>query len=249
MRVHAPDGDDGPFPAFVVLRGGGYARNDGSGNGTAAWLAAHGYVGVEVDYRTRATADAHPAPFADAARAMRLVRANATAWRVDPARIGAIGYSAGGHLATLLATQPALHVEPADDLAAISPRPDLLVLAYPLISFIDGYAAGAFYNSVDNFFGHATHDDAARRRYASELHVAAAHPPAFVWTTADDAIVPASHARGYVAACRAAGVPVTYVEFPSGPHGMGLALDRGGDVATWPTQLIAWLRARDWATR
>jgi acetyl esterase/lipase len=246
MRVHLPAIADAEReharPALVVLRGGGYARNDGSGAGSAAWAASHGLVGVEVDYGTRATRAYYPQPYADAARAVRLVRGRAGEWGVDPARVGVLGYSAGGHLASLLSTQPALWLDPADDLAPrISARPDLVVLAYPLISFVEHYAPGAFLGSVENFLGRAPADADERRRFSSELHVAPGHPPVFLWTTADDAIVPAAHAERFAEACRGAGVAIAFTVFPHGPHAMGLALDHPGDVGTWTTQLRAWL--------
>ena len=249
MRVHLPDADRSqPRPALVVFRGGGYARCDGSGGGSGAWAARHGLIGIEVDYGTRATRSFHPAPYADAARAMRLVRSHAAEWGVDPARVGVLGYSAGGHLATLISTQPALWTAPEDDLAPrISARPDLVVLAYPLISFVEDAAAGAFLGSVENFFGRAEISESERRRFSSELHVEPSHPPVFLWTTADDEIVPAAHSQRFAEACQRAGVAISFTLYPHGPHAMGLALDRTGDVARWTTLLLAWLD-QQWGT-
>lgn len=233
----------GPRPALVVFRGGGYARHDGSGDGTAAWAAEHGMVGVEVEYATQASGESYPRNVADAARAVRLVRSRATEWGIDAARIAAVGYSAGGHLASLLSTQPQVWIDPADDLAPqISPRPDLLVLAYPVVSFVAGYSPGAFASSSESFFGRRA-DEITRRAFSSELHVGADHPPTFVWTTADDEIVPASHATAFAEACRRAGVPVALTVYPHGPHGMGLALHAAEPVRSWTTQLRAWLGA------
>jgi acetyl esterase/lipase len=174
---------------------------------------------------------------------MRLVRKHAEEWGVDPARVGALGFSAGGHLASLLSTQPALDVAPEDDLAPhIGARPDFLVLAYPLVSFVEGYAPGAFLSSTESFFGRTDVDEATRRRFSNELHVAHDHPPTFVWTTADDALVPAAHSRLFVEACKRAGVPVRFELFASGPHGMGLALGDRSDVGSWTERALAWLR-------
>ena len=234
-----------PRPALVVFRGGGYARHDGSGAGSAAWAAQHGMVGVEVDYATQATGESYPRNYADAARAVRLVRARAAEWGVDPSRIAVLGYSAGGHLASLLSTRPTLWIDPADDLApGVSARPDLVVLAYPVISFVDGYTPDAFASSSENFFGHRA-DEATRREFSSELHVQPDHPPVFVWTTDDDELVPSSHARIFADACRRADVPVELTVYPSGPHGMGLALDAPAPVGSWTTTLLAWLD-RQW---
>ena len=233
-------------PAMLVFRGGGYSRCDGSGDGSAAWAASHGMVGIEVEYGTRATCESHPAAYADAARAVRLVRHRAGEWGIDPGRIGILGYSAGGHLASLLSTQPTLWAAPDDDLAPrLSARPDLLVLGYPLISFIEQYRPGAFLGSVENFFGKLDVGEALRRQFSSELFVQPGHPPVFLWTTADDAIVPAAHAERFAEACRRANVPIEFTLFPHGPHAMGLALDQPGGVGQWTTHLLTWL-AQQW---
>jgi len=244
MRVCFPTevNDGSSRPAMVVLRGGGYSTPFGSGAGAAEWAAAHGMVGLEVEYGTRASGDSYPQGYADAARALRLVRAHAAQWAIDPTRVGLMGFSAGGHLASLLSTQPSLHIDPRDELAPrLSARPDLVVLAYPVISFIDGYHPGAYASSVDNFFGHRDPDEPARRRFSSELHVTADHPPVFLWTTADDAIVPASHSTLFADACRRAGIPLAFTLYPTGPHGMGLALDAPAPVREWTIQLLEWL--------
>lgn len=250
MRIYLPDADRSRArPALLVFRGGGYARCDGSGAGSAAWAARHGMVGIEVEYATRATQAVHPAAYADAARAVRLVRHHARDWGIDPGRVGILGYSAGGHLASLLSTQPTLWTSPDDDLASrISARPDLIVLGYPLISFVEQYTPGAFAGSVENFFGQGGADEPLRRQFSSELHVDPGHPPVFVWTTADDALVPAAHAERFAEACRRAHVSVAFTMYPHGPHGMGLAFDQPGDVGRWTTQLLAWL-TEQWGPR
>jgi acetyl esterase/lipase len=223
MRVVSPRRPAGA-PALVVFRGGAYSTSRGSGSGSAEWAAANGVVGVEVDYRTQATGDAFPKSYADAARAVRIVRARAEEWGVDPKRVGVLSYSAGGHLAPLLATQPALYVDPSDNLASrVDARPDFVMLAYPVISFIEGYSPGTFVGTAENFLGRRDLDDETRRRFSNELHVAIDHPPVFVWTTADDDLVPAAHSRRFAEACERAGVPVKLEIFPHGPHGMGLA--------------------------
>jgi acetyl esterase/lipase len=249
MQVHVPDARGSrQRPALVVFRGGGYARCDGSGGGSGAWAARHGLVGVEVNYGTHSTQSYYPGPYADAARAVRLVRSHASDWGIDPARIAALGYSAGGHLTTLLSTQPALWVAPDDDLAAqVSARPDLVVLAYPLISFVKHASPGAFIGSVENFFGRTAISDSERRQFSTELHVESTHPPVFLWTTADDEIVPAAHSQAFAEACRSAGVAISFTMYPHGPHAMGLALEHGGDVGQWTNQLLVWLD-QQWGT-
>ena len=243
MRVVFPSSPrSSPTPAIVVFRGGGYVTNAGSGGGSAEWAASHGMVGVEVAYRTQGTGDAYPAPYDDAARAVRLVRERASEWGIDRNRVAVMGYSAGGHLASLLSTRPSLRIAPEDDLAPrISARPDLLVLAYPVISFVDHYAPGAFAGTAESFLGRADLSEATRRQFSNELHVDHTHPPVFLWTTEDDSIVPYTHSVLFAEACARSNVPVAFTLFPHGPHGMGLASGITTDVATWTDRLLAWL--------
>jgi acetyl esterase/lipase len=242
--VFPQDGRTAARPALVVFRGGAYSTSQGSGGGAAEWAADHGMVGIEVAYRTQASGDAFPKNYADAARAVRLVRDRAASWGVDPKRVGVLGFSAGGHLASLLSTQPRLHIDPDDDLAAIDARPDFVVLAYPVISFVEGYAPGAFVSSAENFLGRRDPDEATRRSFSNELHVTSDHPPVFIWTTADDALVPAAHSERFVDACKRAGVPVRFRLFPHGPHGLGLAVAQPGDVGEWTRDALHWLAQR-----
>lgn len=243
MRIVFPSPSPStPTPAIVIFRGGGYATNAGSGGGSAEWAASHGMVGIEVAYRTHGTGHAYPAPYDDAARAVRLARHRASAWGIDPQRVAVLGFSAGGHLASLLSTRPSLRAHPDDDLApSISARPDLVILAYPVISFIAEYAPGAFARSADSFVGRPDPSEATRREFSNELHVDATHPPVFLWTTEDDEIVPHAHSALFAEACARANVPVSFTLFPHGPHGMGLAKGVSSEVATWPDRLLAWL--------
>jgi|GEM_PF-483702 len=232
-----------PWPAMLVFQGGAYATCMGSGGGSAEWAAEQGMVGIRVEYGTRGTDEAYPANYSDAARAMRLVRSRAAEWGIDAKKIGLMGFSAGGHLASLLSTQPDLYRNPADDLAgSVSARPDLLVLAYPVISFVDGYSPGAFVGSAENFFGRGGLGESLRREFSNELHVDAKHPPVFIWTTQDDGLVPYTHSQLFAEACKRAQVPVVYKLYPHGPHGMGLALGQPGEVGQWTSLLMRWVR-------
>jgi acetyl esterase/lipase len=244
VRPKSPSSD--AAPAIVVFRGGAYASSSGSGAGTAEWIATKGMIGIEAAYGARSTGTFYPVNYADGARAIRLVRSRASEWGIDERRVAILGYSAGGHLASLISTQPSLYLDPRDDLApGVSARPDLVVLGYPVISFVDGYSPGAFVGSVDNFFGKSNPDETLRRQFSNELHVEPGHPPVFIWTTADDALVPSAHSKLFAEACGRARVPVEFTLFPRGPHGMGLALDAPNEARDWTTQLLAWL-ARQW---
>jgi len=104
---------------------------------------------------------------------------------------------------------------------------------------------GAFVGSVDNFFGQNNPNETLRRQFSSELHVDSAPPPVFVWTTADDALVPFTHSKLFAEACDRARVPVEFTLFASGPHGVGLAIDAPNEARGWTTQPLTWL-AQQW---
>lgn len=242
MTVHIPAGFATPAPAILVFRGGVYATSEGSGGGSSEWLAEHGIVGIEVHYRTGGGAARYPAPYADAARAVRLARNGGAGLAVDAEHVGVLGYSAGGHLASLLSTQPDLWRDPDDDLAGrVSARPDLVMLGYPVISFVDSYVPGAFARTVENFFGEDGVVQSRRTDFSNELHVTAGHPPVFIWTTRPDKLVPYAHSQLFVDACRRAGVEVTFTLFEHGEHGLGLALSEGTEVRGWTAVLLEWI--------
>ena len=226
--------------AVIVCPGGAYAHHAPHEAAPIAGLfTAAGLAGIVCRYRVHP--HRHPAAYADAARAVRTVRALADRLGIDPSRVALMGFSAGGHLAATVATQPDLYVDPEDDLAPRwTARPDRAVLAYPVISMVHEYHAG----SVANLLGPEASQE-ERRRMSNELHVTAANPPAFLFHTADDPAVPCSNSVRYAEACMAAGVPVELHVYASGPHGVGLAEEMPA-LRSWPGLLIDWLR--DWIT-
>ncbi len=233
LEVYRPDSPPAsPCPAVVVLPGGGYrnlAPHEAEPFGR--FFAAHGYVGIVCRYRV--APHRFPAPMADAARGMRLARRMAMELGVDGARVALMGFSAGGHLACTTATQPDLHHDPEDDLVGrFSPRPDRLILAYPLVSMLEGQCAQTLLGP-----------DAPReqwRQMSNELHVTPENPPAFLFHTADDPLVHPSHSLRFAEACLAQGVPVELHVYRSGRHGVGLATD-DPKLASWTQLLLDWL--------
>jgi acetyl esterase/lipase len=243
MTLYFPKGNAESRPAILVLPGGAYATDSGSGSDAAAWIAEQGYVGIKVEYATQGTREKFPANYEDAARAVRLVRQKASEWGIDPEKIGLMGFSAGGHLAALVATQPDLSTTRRDDLLEkYSAKPNLLILGYPLISFVDGYYPGAYASSVDHFFGSTPVPETKRQEFSSELHVTENTPPTFLWTTDDDSIVPSNHSKLFVKALESAKVPVKFNLYPHGRHGLGLARNEGVPVANWTKDLLLWLK-------
>lgn len=230
-----------PRACVLVCPGGGYCcRADHEGTPFAELFQKAGMASGVIHYRV--SPNRHPAPFADVARAIRLVRKNAKEWGVDPNRIGLMGFSAGGHLASTVGVQPNLWLDPNDDLAKkFSARPDRLILGYPVISFIHRSHGG----SCQNLFGEDV-CDAARLQLSNELHVNKDTPPTFLFHTANDSVVPVPNSLRFAEACSNFGVPHELHVFEDGPHGVGLALDRP-KLRIWTELLLAWLS--DWTGR
>jgi acetyl esterase/lipase len=233
MEVYLPEKPiASPAPAVVVLPGGGYevlAPHEAVPFGE--FWAQHGYVGAVCYYRV--APNRYPAPMADAARAVRLMRANAGAWGVDAGKVAIMGFSAGGHLACTTATQPDLWHDPHDDLVgSYSARPDRAILAYPVISMRRGLCAGSL-------LGEPTRE--MKLQMSNELHVTPETPPVFIFHTADDAVVPLSHSLNYAAACRKAGVPLELHVYRTGRHGVGLA-SQMPDLKSWMGLALDWLK-------
>jgi acetyl esterase/lipase len=239
-QVHlAPEGKR-TGQAVVILPGGGYgilAMNH-EGHDYAKWLNERGITGVVVKYRVgRPDFGYHfPVPFLDARRAIRTVRAKAKEWGIDPAKIGVMGSSAGGHLASLCTTRFAdtFAEEGGDEIDRLSCRPDFSILIYPVISM----GPLAHTGSRSNLLGQQPAADLVDR-CSTEKHVTKDTPPVFLLSTADDP-VDCRNSLVFATACKTAGVPVSLHLFETGGHGYGL---RGkGDLAAWPTLLDAWLK-------
>jgi len=223
--------------AMVVCPGGGYGGLAAhEGKPIAEWLNTLGVTAFVLQYRLGPKYH-HPVELEDAQRAIRIVRIRIGEWHLDPKRIGIMGFSAGGHLASTAATHfdsgnPAAP-DPTD---RVSCRPDVVVLGYPVITMTDPYTHTG---SRDNLLG-KNPSPALIDELSNEKHVTANTPPCFIVQTADDNVVPAKNAEMFAAACRAAGVPVELHVFPHGPHGIGLG---GSDpvLSTWPKMCADWL--------
>ncbi len=224
-----------PTPAVIICPGGGYTkRADHEGEPLAKVMASHGMLGVVCHYRV--APNRHPAPYADAARTVRLVRSMSDELNVDPQRIVLMGFSAGGHNACTVATQPDLHHDEHDDLVdQFSARPDRLVLAYPVVSFITKPHRGSAQQLVGRDASHEV-----LQQFSGELHVDANTPPTFLFHTADDEPVPVENSLNFAAACREHDIPVEVHIYAHGPHGVGMALDHPA-LRSWTSLLLDWL--------
>jgi len=226
--------------AIVICPGGSYQNlADHEGHAIAVWLNTIGVTGIVLKYRLGPRYH-YPSQLQDVARAIRTVRARATEWGIDPTRVGVIGFSAGGHLASTIAT----HFDGGDPVAVdsvdrFSSRPDIAVLAYPVISMMEGVTHAG---SKRNLLGTSPAPDLVNL-LSNETQVTAGTPPTFLFHTADDPVVPVENATRFAAALRAAKVPFEIHVFEHGPHGVGLA-PNDPVLHEWTALLQNWLRSR-----
>jgi acetyl esterase/lipase len=234
LTVHLPEKPNGA--AIVICPGGGYGGlvTKGEGHGIAAWLNEHGIAGIVLEYRLPA---GRPyVPLLDAQRALRTVRAKAAQWKIDPKKVGVIGFSAGGHLASAATVHFALgEGETIDGIARESSRPDFSILIYPVISMDVGVHRG----SKKNLMGE-TPAAGLPDYFSTQKHVKAATPPAFLAHAIDDKVVDIENSRMFYAAQQKAGLPTRLVELPSGGHGLNGY--KGPSWDKWQAESLLWLR-------
>ena len=238
--------------AIVVCPGGGYGflADDHEGKQVAEFFNALGVHAFVLKYRIvqkDRPGPLHPAPLEDAQRAIRTVRSKAKELGIDVHRVGIIGFSAGGHLASTAGTHFDEGNKDADDaIDKQSCRPDFLILGYPVITFADD---ATHKGSRNNLIG-ANPDAKLIEYYSSDKQVTAKTPPTFIFHTSADTAVPPENAVRFYLALKAAKVPVELHMYEKGQHGVGLGRDpkwTGGEtsVAMWPDRLSDWLTHRD----
>ena len=227
--------------AVIVFPGGGYGMlaSNHEGRQVANWFNALGVTGFVVKYRLGPRYH-HPIELGDAQRAIRMVRSRAAEFGISPDRIGIMGFSAGGHLASTAGIHfDSGNASAADPIDRFSCRPVFMILAYPVISFTAPYT---HQGSATNLLGENA-DPKLRAELSSELHVTAQTPPTFLFSTDADTAVPPENTVAFYLALRKAGVPAEMHVFEKGPHGVGLDLD-DPMLGQWPTLLANWLRSR-----
>ena len=226
--------------AVIVAPGGSYMGLSGilEGRDVAAWFAAHGVTAFVLNYRVGARARL-PTPLLDGVRAVRFVRANAARWHISAARIGMIGFSAGGHLAASVAGLATPGDAPSPDpIERVDSRLDFVVLAYPWLEATTLDAQG---RSQYCQFARTSCNPAAYAQYRPIDRVTDAYPPTFIYHTTTDTLVKTSGSLTFYQALAAHHVPVEMHIFANGAHGTGLG---GADpaLAHWPELLAEWLR-------
>lgn len=241
LTVYLPRNTPMGMTAVIIFPGGAY-RNlamNHEGRQVANYLNAAGVAAFVLKYRLGPRYH-HPIEMGDAQRALRIVRSHAGEWHIDPARIGVVGFSAGGHLAATVSThfdsgQPAA----PDPVDRANSRPDFAVLAYPVISLTEPWT---HQGSKSNLLGENPSRELARS-LSADLAVTPQTPPTFLFQTNADTTVPAENAVHYYLALRKAGVPAEMHIFQDGPHGLGLALNNPA-IGEWPRLLLHWLQTR-----
>ena len=242
LSVSPPDSGKATGAAMVICPGGGYGHlASHEGVDYARFLALHGITCFVLKYRLGSDGYRHPAMLEDAARAVRVVRAGAAKWHIDSARIGIMGSSAGGHLASTLLT----HFGPGnprstDPVERVSSRPDFGILCYPVISMGPITHEG----SRNNLLGESPSADLIGF-LSNEKHVSRNTPPCFIWHTSEDKTVSVLNSIEFAKSLAAAGVPFELHIYERGSHGLGL-----GDnypflhVLPWVNDLVIWLKLR-----
>ena len=224
--------------AVIICPGGAYSGlvTGPEGHGIARWLNRHGILGAVLEYRL--PAGRSKVPLLDAQQAIRTVRQNARKWRIDPKRVGIIGFSAGGHLAATASTQfDSGKADAAETIAGQSSRPDFTILVYPVISLGDLTHVGV----RDNLLGKKPSLDDIQR-FSCERQVTRQTPPAFLAHAVDDRGVLIDNSRLYHQALQAQGVASKLVELPDGGHGLNGY--QGASWDTWQREAILWLKQR-----
>jgi acetyl esterase/lipase len=222
LTVYRPAKDKDTGVAVVIAPGGGYRflAWDHEGVDVARWLNSIGVTGVLLKYRVPRRPDHPAAPLQDAQRALSLVRGKAKEWGLDPKRIGMLGFSAGGHLTALAATNfDKRAYEAIDEADKLSCRPDFAVVIY------SGGVA-----------------DRAKEKLAPEIRVSKETPPTFLAQSSDDRVGPENSALLYLALKRA-GVSAELHLYATGGHGYGLR-PSANPCSQWPKRCEEWLRVQ-----
>jgi acetyl esterase/lipase len=245
IRIYPAPEDKNTGACVVILPGGGYGRlaMDHEGHQIATWLNSLGVTGAIVSYRLGPKYN-HPAPMQDAQRGIRYMRAHAEKYKIDPNRIGIMGFSAGGHLASTVSTHFDSGEDSSDDpIARQGSRPDFSILCYPVISFQSPFTHKG---SRRNLLGENPSQDLIEN-LSNETQVTKETPPTFIFHTDEDKGVPAENAIVYYQALRKNGVPAELHIYQKGPHGVGLA--PGNPVlSTWKERLADWLKINGFLT-
>lgn len=243
VTVYLPEEGKANATAVVVFPGGGYGHlaMGHEGKDIAEWYNKLGVTAFVLKYRHNGAGGyQHPIPMQDAQRAIRLVRSRAAEWKIDPQKIGVMGFSAGGHLASTVGTHfdkgDASAKDPIDQVGC---RPDFLILCYPVVSLTTSYT---HQGSKTNLLGKEP-DEKLVQSLSNETQVTAETPPTFLFHTNADTGVPAENSVLFYLALRKAKVPAELHIYQNGAHGVGLAA-KDAVLGTWSDRLSDWMKVR-----
>jgi len=246
ITIFLPTPNQANGTGVIVCPGGSYralAMNH-EGRQVANWLNSLGIAAFVLKYRLGPRYH-HPIELGDAQRAIRMVRANAAQYGVAADRVGIMGFSAGGHLASTTGTHfDTGNPGDVDPIARVSSRPDFMVLGYPVISFTTPYTHRG---SLENLLG-SQPDPKLVESLSNELRVTAQTPPTFLFHTSEDKTVPVENSVLFYLALKKAGVPAEMHIFERGPHGVGLAM-MDPALSKWSELLAIWLREHGLLTK
>ena len=240
IEVYLPSGANANGKAMLIFPGGGYGilAYDWEGTDIAKFLNSKGIAGIVVKYRLPSDVsqtEKQNVPLIDAQRAMRLVRSKAEDWNIEPNKIGIIGFSAGGHLASTLGTHFNEKVyEPLDAADTESARPDFMVLGYPVITMDISTHGG----SKRNLLGENPSKEMVDH-FSNEKQVTGNTPPTFIFHATDDEGVPVENSILFYKALKDKGVSASMHLFPTGGHGFSLAL-KNPHLRGWADLLYEW---------
>jgi len=243
MEVYLPAKSNATGEAVVICPGGGYSilAYDWEGTDIAKWLNSEGIAGIVLKYRlpgSESNIVRHKSPLLDAKRALRLTRYHAEDWNIDPNRIGVMGFSAGGHLASTLGTHfDGGDPDANDPVERFSSRPDFMVLVYPVISFDPKFG---HIGSRNNLLG-KNPDRELIDRFSNEKQVTGNTPPTFLIHAGNDEGVPVENSLMFYKALQERDVPAEMHIFPKGGHGFSLAMDNE-HLHSWTDMCINWIK-------
>lgn len=243
LITYLPEAEQATGTGIIICPGGGYGglAIGHEAHDIAKWLNRHGIAAFICDYRHRGNGYGHPAPMQDAQRAIRIVRARADEFQLDSSKIGVIGFSAGGHLASTVSTHfDAGRADDPDPIKRVSCRPDFAILCYPVIAFDEPYTHRG---SQKNLLGENA-DPELLKMLSNEKQVTQDNPPTFLWHTGEDAGVPAENSVQFYLALKSKNVPAELHIYQKGRHGVGLAADIDG-TSDWPAACVRWLTVND----
>lgn len=246
LTVYRAPAEKANGTGVVICPGGGYGglAMDHEGRQVAEFFNNLGVTAFILKYRTankERPGPLHPAPLTDAQRAIKLVRLRAKEFGVDPGRVGIIGFSAGGHLASSAATHFDLGLGNGNAIDNMSSRPDFLILGYPVISMEQGVTHNG---SRNNLIGPKP-DEKLVEDLSNDKQVTKNTPPTFIFHTSADTVVYPENAVRFYTACKKAGVPVELHIYEKGPHGVGINpknVSPGTDA--WKERLAEWMKSR-----